>query len=72
MASFLDVRDRATAEFMTRFYHHLNKGLPKDEALRAVQVEFIRGGIDVQDKSGKTQIKDYSSPYFWAPSQPLR
>jgi len=44
VASLWGVPDRSTARFMKRFYQLLEAGQPKDEALRAVQLEFVRGG----------------------------
>ena len=69
MASLWEVRDQATAELMIRFYRHLNEGLPKNEALRAAQLEFIRGPIEVKDEHGNIKLRDYSSPFYWAPFQ---
>lgn len=43
LASLWPVADRATADLMGRFYRHLREGLPKDEALRASQLELFRG-----------------------------
>lgn len=44
VASLWGVPDRSTARFMKRFYQLLQAGQPKDEALRAAQLEFIRAG----------------------------
>lgn len=41
VASLWAVRDRATAELMTRFHRHLRTGLPKDRALRAAKLELL-------------------------------
>ena len=41
-ASLWNVDDRATAELMVRFHRHLRAGKPRDEALRAAQLELIR------------------------------
>jgi CHAT domain-containing protein len=55
MASLWRVEDRATAEFMTRFYRAmLTDGLPPAAALRSAQ-RSIRGEPAWQD------------PYYWAP-----
>jgi CHAT domain-containing protein len=44
MASLWRVSDRVTPDLMRRFYRHLRRGEPKDEALRAAQMEMIRAG----------------------------
>ena len=38
------VADGPTAEFMTVFYHHLQLGEPRAEALRQAKLRFIRSG----------------------------
>jgi CHAT domain-containing protein/Tfp pilus assembly protein PilF len=43
LASLWGVSDRSTALFMQRFYGHLRSGKSKDEALRAAQIDQIRG-----------------------------
>jgi len=60
LASLWNVRDRATSELMVRFYRHLRQGRSKDEALRAAQIELIRGSAGDEDRS---------APYFWAAFQ---
>lgn len=69
IASLWDVRDQATAELMVRFHRHLSAGVPKAEALRSAQLEFLNGGISVEDETGETRTRDYSAPYYWAPFQ---
>jgi CHAT domain-containing protein/Tfp pilus assembly protein PilF len=54
LASLWGVADYATARFMARFYRYLRDGKPKDEALRAAQLDQIR-------QKGGT-----SHPFFWA------
>ncbi len=68
-ATLWSVNDRAAAELMIRFYRHLRSGLPKDEALRAAQLELIRGPIEITDKNGKRLELDASAPYYWAAFQ---
>ncbi len=68
-ASLWSVPDQTTAELMIRFYRHLRSGLPKDEALRAAQLELIRGTIEVTDVDGQKVQKDASAPYYWAAFQ---
>lgn len=41
VATFWDVRDRATATFFRRFYRHLARGIPAATALRAAQRETM-------------------------------
>jgi hypothetical protein len=44
--------------------------VPKDEALRAAQLELIHGGpVRVPDGQGGSVEKDFSSPYYWAAFQ---
>ncbi len=57
LASLWSVSDASTADLMKRFYGYLRAGKPKDEALRAAQVDQIRG------KSGS------SHPFYWAAFQ---
>jgi len=54
LASLWGVADVSTARFMMRFYGYLRGGKPKDEALRAAQIEMIR------EKSRS------SHPFHWA------
>jgi len=54
LASLWGVADYSTARFMERFYRYLLDGKPKDEALRAAQIDQIR------EKGGS------SHPFFWA------
>jgi len=53
VASLWSVSDESTAELMTKFYGYLKEGRAKDEALRAAQIDLIRGGR-------------FSHPFFWA------
>lgn len=69
MASLWKISDRTTAELMVRFYKHLKAGLPKDEALRAAQMELIRGPIQVKNEKGDVEEIDASAPYYWAAFQ---
>jgi CHAT domain-containing protein len=69
MASLWKISDRTTAEFMVRFYRHLKEGHSKVEALRATQVEFIRGPIQVTNDKGERVDFDASAPYYWAAFQ---
>ena len=69
VASLWSVEDQTTAELMVRFYRHLRAGRSKDEALRAAQIELIRGPIQLTDEQGRTVEKDRSAPYYWAAFQ---
>ncbi len=68
-ASLWQVDDRATAELMQRFYRHLKAGMPKDEALRAAQLELIRGPVEMKNPRGQVVERDLSLPYYWAAFQ---
>jgi CHAT domain-containing protein/tetratricopeptide (TPR) repeat protein len=57
LASLWGVADLSTARFMASFYGHLRGGKPKDEALRAAQIDQIRA---------KTGL---SHPFHWAAFQ---
>jgi CHAT domain-containing protein len=69
LASLWKISDRTTAELMVRFYKHWKEGLPKDEALRAAQMELIRGSIKVKNEQGQEVEIDASAPYYWAAFQ---
>ncbi len=68
-ASLWNVDDQLTAGLMALFYRHLRDGKPKDEALRAAQIELIRGPVDVADEHGRPVAVDASAPYYWAAFQ---
>jgi CHAT domain-containing protein/Tfp pilus assembly protein PilF len=54
LASLWDVRDRATAEFMSRFYEPLlRRHLPPEDALRSAQLAMMND-------------PRWSQPYYWA------
>jgi CHAT domain-containing protein len=63
------VNDESTAELMIRFYKHLNAGKPKDQALRAAQMELIQGPIQVKNSNGELEEQDFSAPKHWAAFQ---
>ncbi len=80
-ASLWSVPDRSTALLMERFYGYLKRGLAKDEALRAAQIDLIRGAADGRPdaaegtrgmkrlaKSGAPPVS-YASPFYWAAFQ---
>lgn len=55
LAMLWPVDDQATVFLMERFYRHLRRGLPKDEALQHAQLDYLgaHGGLA-------------ASPFFWA------
>jgi CHAT domain-containing protein/tetratricopeptide (TPR) repeat protein len=57
LATLWGVSDTSTPRLMERFYSHLRAGKSRDEALRAAQLDFIRGGADV------------AHPFRWAALQ---
>jgi CHAT domain-containing protein/Tfp pilus assembly protein PilF len=63
VASLWSVDDDSTAELMTRFYGHLTSGKSKDDALRAAQLEMIRGA----DQSAGA--RRFVHPFHWAAFQ---
>ena len=65
LASLWKVRDDSTAHLMTRFYSHLKAGRPKDEALRAAQLDLIQRSSPVGSGAGGTR-GEWSHPYHWA------
>jgi CHAT domain-containing protein len=68
-ASLWPVADESTAELMIRLYRHLLEGEPKDEALRAAQMELIHNPIEVVGEDGERVKRDFSAPYHWAAFQ---
>ncbi len=68
-ASLWNVDDQGTAEMMVRFHRHLRAGLPKDEALRAAQVELIAGPVRVAGSDPQGVEIDATAPYYWAAFQ---
>ena len=66
VASLWSVTDQGTAELMARFHRHLAAGLPKDQALRAAQLELIREPVEVVTARGQTLEADASAPFYWA------
>ncbi|MEA2561858.1 MAG: hypothetical protein QOH06_3362 [Acidobacteriota bacterium] len=69
VASLWSVADQVTAELMARFHRHLAAGLPKDQALRAAQLELIREPVKITTASGQAIETDASAPFFWAAFQ---
>ncbi len=50
-----EVNDETSAAIISRFYFHLSKGKPKDEAMRLAKIEYIKDNPPV-----------YKDPYYWA------
>lgn len=50
-----EVNDEVSAAIISRFYYHLSKGKPKDEAMRLSKLEYLKVSPPV-----------YSNPYYWA------
>lgn len=48
------VADRPTASFMEGFYHHLQRGVARDEALRQAKLRFLASG------------SPFAHPHYWA------
>lgn len=77
MATLWPVADEATAGLMKSFYHHMVEDrMSKADALRAAQVEAIRGGraddsgargASSLARSAAAQPAAGSHPYFWSP-----
>ena len=49
------VEDQASAQIVTSFYSYLDKGMPKDEALRQSKLDMLAEGNML-----------HSHPYYWA------
>ena len=62
VASLWSVEDDSTAELMTSFYGHLASGTSKAEALRAAQLDLVRG-------TGDPKGARFAHPFHWAAFQ---
>lgn len=79
MATLWPVADEATANIMQSFYKHMMAGkMSKADALRAAQIEVIRGpgAVASDERGGASLVKTASAepsgqplshPYFWSP-----
>lgn len=62
VVSLWNVSDVSTAQLMTNFYHYLEQGKSKAEALRQAKINLIK----TTGNMGGVQIS-YAHPFFWAP-----
>ena len=60
VTSLWKVNDRASADIMATFYKELQKGKPKDQALRQAKLDYLDNCLDTK-----------SAPYFWAGFIPM-
>ncbi len=60
ISTLWNINDQISKEQVLAIYDNLSRGMPKDEAIRQMQLSFI----DNPDVSGK-----YAMPYFWASYQ---
>ena len=56
LISLWNVNDASTATLMKRVYENINRGLPRDEALRQAKLSLLR-----------SQEAVWRHPYYWAP-----
>jgi CHAT domain-containing protein/tetratricopeptide (TPR) repeat protein len=72
--SLWQVSDEATRDLMIGYYKRLQAGEGRTEALRAVQLEMLRGGLQVKSAKDRGLSTDHSSqikqsrshPFFWS------
>lgn len=65
LASLWPVEDEPTALLMQRFYGYLAQGREKPEALRAAQLDFLRGPVSAS-RNGDGRLLDLRHPRHWA------
>lgn len=74
LSSLWKVEDESTSTLMSHLYRQLRAGRPKDEALRAAQLELLRGGARAGGRSrgiGGLAARGGSlrHPFYWAAFQ---
>jgi CHAT domain-containing protein/tetratricopeptide (TPR) repeat protein len=62
--SLWQVDDAATRDLMVAYYRRLQAGEGRTEALRAVQLEMLRGGAGNATQTGRRTNRGH--PFFWA------
>jgi CHAT domain-containing protein len=55
LTTLWNISDEASSEIIIRFYKHLSRGLPKDEALRMAKIDYLYNADNFS-----------AHPYFWA------
>ncbi len=65
--SLWKVDDQATLALMVRFYAHYLDGLDPSQALRAAQLELLRGSPELVRLKLAGTADQFSAPYFWGP-----
>ncbi|MEQ8757255.1 MAG: CHAT domain-containing protein [Coleofasciculus sp. G1-WW12-02] len=78
LASLWYVSDEGTLALMTQFYNHLKTAPIKAEALRQVQIDMLKGQVQLKNgqlitsagtillPSELPQSQDFTHPYYWA------
>ncbi|MFP5273749.1 CHAT domain-containing protein [Coleofasciculus sp.] len=78
LASLWYVSDEGTLALMTQFYNHLKTAPIKAEALRQVQIDMLKGQVQLTNgqlitsagtillPSELPQSQDFTHPYYWA------
>lgn len=65
--SLWKVDDQATRALMARFYAHYLAGLDPSQALRAAQLELLRGSPELVRLKLAGKSEQFTAPYFWGP-----
>jgi hypothetical protein len=59
-----NISDEASVKLVNDFYRNLKKGLPKDQALRQAQLNFIQHQKEIKQKTN-------AHPFYWAAFIPI-